>query len=126
MAQTNALLVYQQNLDKFSTNEPAQIAGELFGPPDFMGHTLDSLTSTRAPDFAAQMPGIVMGQPASNVNASDETRGEINIQPVAGDEQQPARYYLAYGPDQGKIVWFQVQITQGDNEVLVAHGVKDF
>ncbi|KAJ2781462.1 hypothetical protein GGI15_003210 [Coemansia interrupta] len=123
MSSDNIASIYKANEQTFTASSPADNIPKLFGPPTLMGSTLDSLQSTSAPGFAAQMPGIVLGEPSKTpAAASSAAEGEVHIQQVQ-EEQQP-NYYIAYD-DKDKILWFHVQVTPDGEESLLEHGWKD-
>ncbi|KAI7831021.1 hypothetical protein BX661DRAFT_92128, partial [Kickxella alabastrina] len=104
---SNISAVYNANLSKFSPLSPVENIGEVFGPPTYMGSSLDHLIRRDDPDFANQMPGIVLG---NNDNA---------------DSAGQPHFYLAYdGNDASgnKILWFQVQVNTDGDEVIMSHG----
>ncbi|KAJ1725040.1 hypothetical protein LPJ53_000766 [Coemansia erecta] len=125
MSSDNIASIYQANEQTFTKLSPADNIPKLFGPPTLMGSTLDTLQSTSAPGFAAQMPGIVLGVPSKTpAAASSAAEGDVHIQQV--QEQQQPNYYIAYDDkDNNKVLWFHVQVTPDGDESLLEHGWKN-
>ncbi|KAJ1661823.1 hypothetical protein GGH95_000060 [Coemansia sp. RSA 1836] len=124
MAPRDIASLVESNSSKLQTGERAENVMALFGPPEYMGNSLNDL---RSPESAAvPMPGVVVEEPGAKQAArvTSET-GDIKTQPIAEDEPHSQQYYVAYGAGENKVLWFHIRVDDKGNEVLTERGWKD-
>ncbi|KAJ2493709.1 hypothetical protein IWW37_000340 [Coemansia sp. RSA 2050] len=122
MNASNLAGLLDANSSKLKQGESAANALAIFGPPGYMGSSIDNLLPLGS--AAAPMPGIALGAPAQHPVQVASNAGEMSILPIANDGPQ-SQYYVAYGTGDNKVLWFHVQVDANGNETLTEHGWKD-
>ncbi|KAJ2744950.1 hypothetical protein GGI20_002557 [Coemansia sp. BCRC 34301] len=124
MAPRDIASLVASNASRLRAGERASNAMTLFGPPQYMGSSLDDL---RSPESAAMpMPGIAMGsRNAKQAEGALLDSGEIKTQPIAEDEPRSQQYYVGYGADDNKVLWLHVKVNPDGDEIITDHGWKN-
>ncbi|KAJ2752199.1 hypothetical protein GGH94_001927 [Coemansia aciculifera] len=123
MAARNVTSLLKANPSQFEYGKIAASALATFGPPEYMGSSLDNLLPPGS--AAVPMPGVALGEPAKPVAQMTSNTGEIKTLPISKDEPQSQQYYIAYGAEDNKVLWFQVKVDDNGNEILADHGLKE-
>ncbi|KAJ2689185.1 hypothetical protein IWW39_001647 [Coemansia spiralis] len=122
MAARNVASILESSPALLAKGARAADAMAAFGPPGYMGSSLDSLLPLGS--AAVPMPGIALGKPTQHPVHVASDAGEMSILPIAENEPQ-SQYYVAYGTDENKVLWLQVKVDANGNETLEGHGWKD-